>query len=136
MRLPEPVLAASTAAIGVPPVVAAPTIVGRAAADSVGAGLAGAGGAPPAPGSAVPLVGPRPRDRAAFTAGTGLPVSPPFRPGYGDYLRTAGTGEVAAVALAGVGGILVLTGAGGMLGYRQARAGHIVRSGGTRRFLS
>lgn len=44
----------------------------------------------------------------------GAPVPrPPSGAGYGSYLRSAGTGEVAAVALPGLVGILLLTGAGG-----------------------
>ena len=33
-------------------------------------------------------------------------------------------------------GILILTGAGGLVGYRQARAGHVVRRSGTARFMT
>ena len=58
-----------------------------------------------------------------------------FRPGYGTYLRNAGLGQMAAVAIPGVAGILVLTAAGGLVGYRQARAGHSVHSTGTTRFV-
>jgi hypothetical protein len=42
---------------------------------------------------------------------------------------------MAAVAVPGVTGILVLTSAGGLVGYRQARAGHAVRASGTARFI-
>ncbi len=70
----------------------------------------------------------------AYSASNGqMPAS--YRAGYGDYLRTAGVGQIAAVAVPGVTGILVLTGAGGVLGYRQARAGHAVRANGTARFM-
>jgi hypothetical protein len=58
-----------------------------------------------------------------------------YRAGYGQYLRTAGLGEMAAAAVPGVTGILVLTLAGGVLGFRQARAGHAVRANGTARFI-
>ena len=56
--------------------------------------------------------------------------------GYAEYLRTAGTSQIAALAVPGVAGILVLTGAGGLVGYRQAKAGHVVRTGGAARFMS
>lgn len=59
-----------------------------------------------------------------------------FRAGYPDYLRAAGLSEVAAVAVPGFTGILILTGAGGLVGYRQARAGHVVRRSGTARFMT
>ena len=58
------------------------------------------------------------------------------RVGYGEYLRSAGISQIAALALPGLAGILVLTGAGGLLGYRQAKAGHGVRSSGIARFMN
>ncbi|BBY26581.1 hypothetical protein [Mycolicibacterium sediminis] len=61
--------------------------------------------------------------------------APTYRMGYVDYLKAAGLGEVAAVAVPGVTGILILTSAGGLIGYRQARAGRAVRAGGTARFM-
>lgn len=64
-----------------------------------------------------------------------LLAAPTYRMGYVDYLRAAGMGEVAAVAVPGVTGILVLTSAGGLIGYRQARAGRAVRAGGPARFM-
>ena len=65
----------------------------------------------------------RPRMRAA------MPVVPAssYRIGYTEYLRTAGLPQVAALAVPGLAGILLLTGAGGLVGYRQAKAGHAVR---------
>lgn len=77
-----------------------------------------------------------PAEVPAFTAGNGSIPAPSYRAGYTDYLRAAGLGEVAAVAVPGVTGILALVGAGGLLGYRQARAGHTVRASGTGRFMS
>jgi hypothetical protein len=35
----------------------------------------------------------------------------------------------------GVTGIIALAGVGGLVGYRQARAGHAVRATGTARFM-
>jgi hypothetical protein len=58
-----------------------------------------------------------------------------YRIGYTEYLRTAGLPQVAALAVPGLVGIMVLTGAGGLLGYRQAKAGHAVHVGGTARFI-
>ncbi len=58
-----------------------------------------------------------------------------YRIGYTEYLRTAGLPQVAALAVPGLVGIMVLTGAGGLVGYRQAKAGHAVRVGGTARFM-
>ncbi len=58
-----------------------------------------------------------------------------YRMGYGEYLKTAGLSQIAGVAGTGVAGILLLTCAGGLLGYRQAKAGHAVRTGGVARFV-
>ncbi|MBV8929002.1 MAG: hypothetical protein JO152_07755, partial [Mycobacteriaceae bacterium] len=58
-----------------------------------------------------------------------------YRPGYSDYLRTAGVRQLATVALPGLGGMLILTAGGGLIGYRQAKAGHSVRTRSIERFL-
>ena len=58
-----------------------------------------------------------------------------YRIGYTEYLRTAGLPQVAALAVPGLAGIMVLTGAGGLVGYRQAKAGHAVRVSGSARFI-
>ncbi|WP_285030500.1 hypothetical protein [Mycolicibacterium sp. lyk4-40-TYG-92] len=71
-----------------------------------------------------------------FGAKNEIIAEPAFRAGYPDYLRAAGLSEVAAVAVPGFTGILILTGAGGLVGYRQARAGHVVRRSGTARFMT
>jgi hypothetical protein len=62
----------------------------------------------------------KPRD--VFAAETHLVAAKDFRPGYPDYLRAAGLSEVAAVAVPGFAGIITLTAAGGLIGFRQARA--------------
>jgi hypothetical protein len=72
----------------------------------------------------------------AAPAGNELLAAPTYRMGYVDYLRAAGLGEVAAVAVPGVTGMLILTSAGGLIGYRQARAGRAIRAGGPARFMS
>jgi hypothetical protein len=64
------------------------------------------------------------------------PTKSSFRLGYGETLRGAGTSQLAALALPGVVGILILTAAGGLLGYRQARAGQVVRGRGGTRFMN
>ena len=57
------------------------------------------------------------------------------RQGYTDYLRTAGLPQLAGAALPGVAGILLLTLGGGVIGYRQASAGRMVRMSGAARYL-
>ena len=71
----------------------------------------------------------------ATSAGAGTEGAASSRVGYPQYLRDAKIGEVAVVALPGFAGLLALTGLGGFLGYRQAKAGHVVRTAGTTRFM-
>jgi hypothetical protein len=113
------------------PVIVAPVI-----------GLGGGGGSPGAP--ALP-VAPRgvaaepPAGREPLPANVGSNVAVPaasYRIGYTEYLRKAGLSQVAALAVPGVAGMLVLTGAGGLVGYRQAKAGRAVHTGGTARFVN
>ena len=105
-------------------------------------GLGGGGGSPGAPAlpvtprgvTAEPLAG-----REPLPANVGSNVAVPaasYRIGYTEYLRSAGLSQVAALAVPGVAGMLVLTGAGGLVGYRQAKAGHAVHTGGTARFVN
>jgi hypothetical protein len=58
-----------------------------------------------------------------------------FRAGYSDYLRNAGTAQITAIAVPGAAAILLFTLGGGFIGYRQARAGHVIRAKGITRFL-
>lgn len=58
-----------------------------------------------------------------------------FRAGYSDYLRNAGMAEITAIAVPGAVAILLFSLGGGFIGYRQARAGHIIRAEGITRFL-
>lgn len=77
------------------------------------------------------IVGPGPADSLRPVI---LPES--FRAGYPDYLREATVSDLLGVALPGVAGILAFTMAGGVLGYRQARAGQALPASGVARFLS
>ena len=97
----------------------------------------GAGSALPAAPRQATAQPPPARQPLPATAGSNVAVpASSYRVGYGEYLRTAGLPQVAALALPGVAGILVLTGAGGLVGYRQAKAGHVVRTSGTARFMN
>ena len=87
------------------------------------------------PAEQAPLPEQQPTTPIATAAGNQLLPAPTYRMGYVEYLRAAGLGQVAAVAVPGVTGILVLTGAGGLIGYRQARAGRAVHAGGPARFM-
>ena len=109
-----------------------------------GLGLGGGGGAPAPRAPSLPSA-PRsvtaepPAGREPLPAHVGSNVKLPpssFRIGYTEYLRNAGLSQVAALAVPGVAGMLVLTGAGGLVGYRQAKAGHAVHTNGAARFVN
>jgi hypothetical protein len=128
-----PGVGAAAVELPIPPITL-PVIVAPGA--GLGAGSAGLPALPAAPraGSAEPPAG-----REPLPANVGSNVAVPaasYRLGYTDYLRNAGLSQVAALAVPGVTGMLVLTGAGGWVGYRQAKAGHAVHTNGTARFVN
>lgn len=131
------VVAAGAAAAPLAPI-ALPAIVVPVALPG---GLAGGGGVRPG-ALGRPTTEPAPTRQSPPGARAGQEASPSsvpastYRAGYGSYLRSAGPGEIAAVALPGFVGILLLTGAGGLIGYRQARAGRTIRAGAMERFMS
>lgn len=131
---------AAAAPVGPAVPIALPVIV----APPLGIGVAGGAGGP----GAGPRGGPSPDVKSIFTQPPAGRTPPPanvgsnaaapnasYRIGYTEYLRTAGLPQVAALAVPGLVGILVLTGAGGFVGYRQAKAGHAVHVGGSARFM-
>ena len=90
----------------------------------------------PIPPPAAPLkLGPRPAAPVPQPAESPAARPESNRAGYPAYLRDADLAEVAAVAVPGLVGIFGLTAIGGYLGFRQARAGYILRAAGTARFL-
>lgn len=135
---------AALVASGRPPSAAKPSASG-----SSGRALAGVPAAPQpaaAPPSA-PLGGPMPPGPPPPPPPPPTPaVKPAVKPvaaqpdppriGYPDYIRDATVAQIAALALAGAAGLGALTGAGGVVGYRQAKAGFALRAAGTARFLS
>lgn len=118
------------APITLPVIVAPPLGIGAGAPRSLpGESLPGARGTAAEP----------PSGRQPPPGQTGSNVSVPassYRVGYTDYLRSAGISQVVALAAPGLAGMLVLTGAGGLVGYRQAKAGHAVRTGSAARFVN
>jgi hypothetical protein len=121
------------------PLITMPVIVAPAAGLGGGGGSAGAPGSPALPGTPRGVTAEPPAGREPLPANVGSNVALPassYRIGYPDYLRSAGLSQVAALAVPGVAGILVLTGAGGLVGYRQAKAGHAVHTGGAARFVN
>jgi hypothetical protein len=55
--------------------------------------------------------------------------------GYTDYLRRPGLPQLAGAALPGMAGIVLMTLGGGVVGYRQAKAGRMVRMSSAARYL-
>lgn len=136
------VLSAPVVAAPIAPVVLAPPLPALAPPGP----LSGTGSAEipprmvtgPAPAPTLPTLGrsimpanePVPAD-----VGTPMSSEASSRLGYGRYLRTAGIGQLAAMALPGFAGILLMTAGGGFIGYRQAKAGHWVRRRSIEQFL-
>ena len=80
-----------------------------------------------------PLAPPSPPGPDPGVAPLNDPVS--YRAGYSDYLRNAGLAQITAIAVPGAAAILLFSLGGGFIGYRQARAGHVIRAEGITRFL-
>lgn len=84
---------------------------------------------------------------APVPAGIGAPVPLPPRPapsagpptaprlGYPDELRDADLAKVLSLALPGLAAMAGMTALGGVVGYRQAKAGYLLRAAGAGRFL-
>jgi hypothetical protein len=121
------------------PAITLPVIVAPAVPLSAGGGGGGSAGAAPLPAAPRVVSAEPPAGREPLPANAGSNVAVPassYRVGYSEYLRTAGLSQVAALAVPGIAGMLVLTGAGGLVGYRQAKAGHAVHTNGTARFVN
>ncbi|MGI9125817.1 MAG: hypothetical protein ACR2JM_13855 [Mycobacterium sp.] len=65
------------------------------------------------------------------------PVVPPasFQPPPAAQPNSPSVAKLVALALPGVAGLAALTGVGGVVGYRQAKAGFALRASGAARFL-
>ncbi|WP_395309430.1 hypothetical protein V4U86_00855 [Mycobacterium sp. AMU20-3851] len=127
------------AALVAAPVVALPAIVLPPVVPGIGEGGTGAHsrGSAGSDGDREPPVTPgAPAERPARSGDADVAVPASYRAGYREYLRTADIRQVAAVAVPGATAIMLLTGAGGVIGYRQARAGHAIRAGAAGRFSS
>lgn len=134
-----PVVSAASGAIGPgtlePPPITMPPMIGLPPAFSAPVRPVGPG-AEPAPRTGPGRESNASRERPpATSSGAAAEMPPSTRVGYPRYLREAKMGEVAALALPGFAGLLGLTALGGVFGYRQAKAGHVVRTAGTARFL-
>jgi len=65
----------------------------------------------------------------------GVQPPAPVRVGYPDDLRDADLARVVSMALPGLAAMAGMTAIGGLVGYRQARAGYLLRAAGAGRFL-
>jgi hypothetical protein len=133
-----PGVGVAAAELPIPPITL-PVIVAPAAGLGAGGGSPAAPGSPALPGTPRGVSADPPAGREPLPAKVGSNISVPpasYRVGYTDYLRSAGLSQVAALAVPGVAGMLVLTGAGGLVGYRQAKAGLAVHTSGTARFVN
>jgi hypothetical protein len=123
------------APIVLPPVIAVPLV-----APPAPPARAPSGSEPP-PAAVVPPVIPRPHAQpgarqAVPTSAINAPgPQESFRAGYADVLRSADMEDLIIAAVPGVSGMVALTAAGAMLGYRQARAGQAVRATAIARFM-
>lgn len=87
--------------------------------------------------SQTPEVQATPPPNAPLTSiAEGPPGRLPYRAGYSGYLQRASISEVAAVAVPGVTGIGLVTASGVFVGYRRAKAGHMIQMAGISRFIS
>ena len=132
----EPVLQAPVIAVPVLPP-AAVRFPSAATGAALSAGTGAARGAVVEPGSV--NTGARLLDSAQTTPQAGTVKSmagqAPRQQGYTNYLRSPGLTEMAGAALPGVAGILLMTLGGGVIGYRQANAGRMVRTTAAARYL-
>ena len=129
-----PAAPVAPAPVIVPPVVPPPPVVVPLAPAPAPSPLA------PAPSPAAPpspvIQQPRTNHQPALADSLSPQAIPEsFRVGYADYLRAADVIDLLAVALPGVAGILASTAAGGVVGYRQARAAQTLPPVGIARFL-
>ncbi len=68
-------------------------------------------------------------------SGAVAPALQPPQLGYPVELRTDDLGRIASTALPGLAALVGMTLLGGVIGYRQARAGYLLRAAGAGRFL-
>ena len=124
------------------PLVAAPAIPIPGFSPAAPLGASAAAGPPTvsAPGAAAGARAPLIRGTLSPSAETAKTTMTPMsgqatRVGYSRYLRNPTVGQLAAVALPGVAGLMFLTFGGGVIGYRQANSIRFIRVQGAERFL-
>lgn len=132
----SPVLSAPIVAMPAPPPAAArfPAFpVAPATAPGLGSAAARGGSGEQAPAT-VPVRRLGSPEQGSTRPATETAGQTPRR-GYTDYLRNPSLPQLAGAALPGVVGIVLMTLGGGVIGYRQAEAGRVIRSTGAARYL-
>ncbi|GAT14302.1 putative uncharacterized protein [Mycolicibacterium thermoresistibile] len=124
----------------VPPVASPPPAAAPPLGPPAGPVPGRPGGAPSSPGAGgaanpVPAPGRGPTPALPAPVPPGTVRADLHRLGYPQYLRSARSGEIAAVALPGVAGLVLMTVGGAIIGYRQASAERMVRVNAAQRFL-
>ena len=132
-----PVLSAPIVAMPAPPPAAARfPVIPPAVPPAQGVGSAVARVTTAEPGSTAQLTrSPVSQQQSSASTVKAMSGQTTPRQGYTDYLRRPGLPQLAGAALPGVAGILLMTYAGGVVGYRQARAGRVIRATGAARYL-
>jgi hypothetical protein len=103
---------------------------------ATGAPTTATGAPTTAAGANAPLIRGSLSPRAELSLNEMTPMSgQATRVGYPRYLQNPTVGQLAAVALPGVGGLMFLTFSGGVIGYRQANSIRFLRTAGAERFL-
>ncbi len=118
-----------------PPAVPVPIVVPPGPPSTAGAASARPNGPSLSPAPIVQTPPPVPNAPLPSLAPESPPGRLPYRAGYSNYLRSASTPQVAVMAVPGVTGILLVTACGVFVGYRRAKAGHMIHAAGIARFI-
>lgn len=129
-----PVVAAPVPVVVPPPMIVLPLPPLPEVAPPAPSGGGGAPAAPP-PAPSAPHVT-APSAQSPKHAAPTIPAIPEtFRIGYADYLRASSTTDLIFAVLPGLAGMVLLTAAGGAVGFRQARAARTLPEQQIARFL-
>jgi hypothetical protein len=129
--MPPPVAATPPPVPAMPPALPLPVLTPPAAPPTPPSALSNGPSLSP-----VPVRTPETRNAPLTTfAPKNVPGPLPFRAGYSGYLQRASTTQLAAMAVPGATGIFLVTASGAFVGYRRARAGHVIHVVGLSRFI-
>ncbi|MCV7161277.1 hypothetical protein H7J55_27805 [Mycolicibacterium brisbanense] len=129
-----PVVAAPVPPVAPPDMIVLPLPPLPEVAPAAPSGGGGAHAAPPAVPSAPQVTAPTAQPPQHVTSPINA-IPETFRVGYADYLRVSTTTDLVFAVLPGLAGMVLLTAAGGAVGFRQARAARTLPSPQIARFL-